>query len=171
MIKRSLDDLAVFGGSPHFSEPLHVGRPNVGNRERLFQRLNDLLDRRWLTNDGKYVREFEARLAERLGVKQARVEAFRLGWGPLIPALNGNPDQRPARMKQAWERLPLYVRPALYFGYRYFVRLGFLDGKQGFLFHFLHRFWYRLLVDVYLEELRRKGAPVPAREAVGVRQS
>jgi dTDP-4-amino-4,6-dideoxygalactose transaminase len=69
MIKQRLDDLAVFGGPPHFAEPLHVGRPNVGNRERFFQRLNDVLDRRWLTNDGRYVKEFEARIAERLGVK------------------------------------------------------------------------------------------------------
>ncbi|HMH50426.1 MAG TPA: aminotransferase class I/II-fold pyridoxal phosphate-dependent enzyme [Candidatus Acidoferrum sp.] len=69
MLKCRPDDLAIFGGPPHFAEPLHVGRPNVGNRERFFERLNDLLDRRWLSNNGKYVQEFEARIAERLGVK------------------------------------------------------------------------------------------------------
>jgi len=51
------------------SEKLHVGRPNIGNRERLMARIGDLLDRRWLTNAGPYVLELEARLAEYLGVK------------------------------------------------------------------------------------------------------
>jgi len=61
-------DLAVLGGAPAFAEPLHIGRPNIGDRERLLARFNDLLDRRWLTNAGPYVQEFETRIAERLGV-------------------------------------------------------------------------------------------------------
>jgi dTDP-4-amino-4,6-dideoxygalactose transaminase len=61
-------DLAVFGAPPAFEEPLHVGRPNIGDRARLFERLNDLLDRRWLTNNGHYVQELEKRLASFLGV-------------------------------------------------------------------------------------------------------
>ena len=51
-------------------------------------------------------------------------------------------------MKRLWDRLPLYLRPLLYFCYRYVLRLGFLDGKEGFIFHFLQAFWYRLLVDI-----------------------
>jgi len=54
---------------PVFAEPLHVGRPNIGNRERLLQRINDMLDRRWLTNNGPYVQELEHRLCEFLGVE------------------------------------------------------------------------------------------------------
>jgi dTDP-4-amino-4,6-dideoxygalactose transaminase len=50
------------------SEEVHVGRPNIGNRERLMARVGDMLDRRWLTNGGPYVLELEARLAEYLGV-------------------------------------------------------------------------------------------------------
>ena len=72
---------------------------------------------------------------------------------PIQPALFGSPDQRIAWLKRRWHRLPLYVRHILYFHYRYFLRLGFLDGKQGFIFHFLQGFWYRLLVDVHLDEL------------------
>ena len=56
-------------GSPQFSEPLHVGRPNIGNRERFLQRINEMLDRRWLSNDGPLVREFEAAVAGHIGVK------------------------------------------------------------------------------------------------------
>ena len=47
------------------------------------------------------------------------------------------------------------TRPALYFLYRYFFLLGILDGKTGFVFHFLQAFWFRLVVDVRLEELLR----------------
>ena len=68
-MKRGMTDLAVFGGPPAFEEPLHVGRPNIGHRERLLERIQDLLDRRWLTNSGPYVQELEQRIAEMVGVK------------------------------------------------------------------------------------------------------
>jgi glycosyltransferase involved in cell wall biosynthesis len=67
----------------------------------------------------------------------------------------GAPDARTLWLKRIWEHLPLYVRPCLYFVYRYVMRLGFLDGKEGFVFHVLQGFWYRLLVDIKLDELRR----------------
>ncbi len=69
--KSEIDQLALFGASPAFDQPLHVGRPNLGDRARLFQRLDDILDRRWLTNDGPYVREFEQRIAELSGAAHA----------------------------------------------------------------------------------------------------
>lgn len=56
------------GRIPLFSKPLHVGCPNLGDRERLLAQFNDILDRRWLTNDGTYVCTFEERVAEHLGV-------------------------------------------------------------------------------------------------------
>jgi dTDP-4-amino-4,6-dideoxygalactose transaminase len=68
-VKTRLDELAIFGGRPAFAEPLHVGRPNIGDRRRLFERLTAALDRRWLSNDGPLVREFEGRLADLLGVE------------------------------------------------------------------------------------------------------
>ena len=69
MNKNTLNDIALFGGSPLFSEPLHVGRPNIGDRDHLLERLNDILDRRWLTNGGPYVEELEYRIAKLLDVK------------------------------------------------------------------------------------------------------
>jgi dTDP-4-amino-4,6-dideoxygalactose transaminase len=48
---------------------LHVGRPNIGNRESFLARVNDILDRRWLSNNGPVVQEFEKRVSEILGVK------------------------------------------------------------------------------------------------------
>ena len=50
-------------------EPLHVGRPNLGDRARFFERLEGIFDRRWLTNDGPLVRELEQKLAGLLGVR------------------------------------------------------------------------------------------------------
>lgn len=52
-------------------------------------------------------------------------------------------------------RFPLYVRPSLYFLQRYFLRLGILDGKKGFIFHTLQGFWNLLLIDVKIGEGRR----------------
>lgn len=69
MLKSKIEDLCIFGGEPAFLEKLHVGRPNIGNRERFLKRVNDVLDRRWLTNDGPYVQEFERHIVEITGVK------------------------------------------------------------------------------------------------------
>ena len=66
-MKATLQDLAIFGGTPAFAEVLHVGRPNIGDRERLLERIHDLLDRRWLTNNGPYVLEFEQQLCRLTG--------------------------------------------------------------------------------------------------------
>lgn len=66
--EQQLKDLAIFGGSPAFKEKLHVGRPNIGDREALLHRIEQVLDSRWLTNNGPNVREFEGKLAEFLGV-------------------------------------------------------------------------------------------------------
>ena len=64
------EQLAIFGGPPAFAEAdaLHVGRPNVGDRRRLLDRIADAVEQRRLTNDGPYVLELERRLAEALDV-------------------------------------------------------------------------------------------------------
>jgi len=66
---RNKSDLAVNGAAPAFEELLHVGRPNMGDREAFLGYVNDIFDRRWLSNDGPLVQEFEARVAKHLGVK------------------------------------------------------------------------------------------------------
>lgn len=68
-MKTSIDQLAVLGGAPAFAEPLHVGRPNVGDRAAFAARLDEMFDRHWLTNDGVCVRELESRIANFLGVR------------------------------------------------------------------------------------------------------
>src|SRR3954465_6426917 len=54
---------------PIFAEKLHVGRPNLGSPDRLLQRFAEILDRRWLSNAGPVVQEFEHRLCEVIGVR------------------------------------------------------------------------------------------------------
>lgn len=73
----------------------------------------------------------------------------------IKPKLLGNPMERRRYMKKQYESLPLFIRPVCYFVIRYFIRLGFLDGTRGFIFHFLQGFWFRFLIDVKLYELRR----------------
>lgn len=68
-MKKKINELAIFGGSQEFSESLHVGRPNIGDRQRLYERLDDMLDKKWLSNNGPYLREFEERIADYLGAK------------------------------------------------------------------------------------------------------
>lgn len=52
-------------------------------------------------------------------------------------------------------KLPSFLRCFLYFFYRYVYKLGFLDGKEGFIFHFLQAFWYRMLVDIKIFEYKK----------------
>lgn len=58
--------------------------------------------------------------------------------------------------KRYYYRLPIFLRAFLYFIYRYFIRLGFLDGKKGLIFHFFQGFWYRFLVDAKIYEAKKK---------------
>jgi len=69
--------------------------------------------------------------------------------------LLGPPNERNAFFKRIWWAMPLYFRPLLYLVYRLVFRLGVLDGKTGIIYHFLQGFWFRLIVDVKIEELSK----------------
>jgi exosortase/archaeosortase family protein len=71
----------------------------------------------------------------------------------LKPHFWGSPDERTAWLKQLWWQLPRYVRPMLYFMYRMFFQRGILDGRIGVIFHFLQAFWFRLVVDIKIDEI------------------
>lgn len=68
-MKQRCEDVAVFGGEKAFASPLHVGRPRLGDRKAFLARVEDLLDRRWLTNHGRYVEELERSIEGYLGVE------------------------------------------------------------------------------------------------------
>lgn len=62
-------DLAINGAPPAFEHPLHVGRPNIGSREVFMKYVDEILERRWLSNNGPLVQELEQRVADLHGVK------------------------------------------------------------------------------------------------------
>ncbi|MFC0433956.1 DegT/DnrJ/EryC1/StrS aminotransferase family protein [Kutzneria buriramensis] len=68
-MKLRLDDLALFGGRPAFPAPVHIGVPNIGDRKRFLKSVNDILDRRYLSNRGPVAREFERQVAELVEVE------------------------------------------------------------------------------------------------------
>jgi len=70
--------------------------------------------------------------------------------------LNGQVARKRWFKENFYHRLPLFCRAFFYFLYRYFFRLGFLDGKEGLIFHFLQGFWYRFLVDAKLYEAKKE---------------
>lgn len=69
---------------------------------------------------------------------------------------NINKQAKSKRMlKHKYAKQPLFWRSFVYFCYRYFFKLGFLDGKKGFLWHFLQGWWYRTLVDAKVFEIKK----------------
>ena len=91
--------------------------------------------------------------------KWAEAEAHELtnpSGGDVIQAhYFGSPIEKKRADKKLYEKMPLLIRPFLFFIYRYFFRLGFLDGKEGLIFYVLQTFWFRFLVDVKIIELKK----------------
>jgi glycosyltransferase involved in cell wall biosynthesis len=80
----------------------------------------------------------------------------------IHPRLFGSSVERTRWIKlNVFYRLPGMLRASLYFLYRYVLRGGFLDGRKGLIFHVLHGFWYRFLVDAKLLELAEQHARRP----------
>jgi glycosyltransferase involved in cell wall biosynthesis len=74
----------------------------------------------------------------------------------IAPKLFGTPEARRRWLKYSvYLRFPALVRAFVYFAYRYVFRLGFLDGKEGLIFHFLQGCWYRFLIDAKLFEAQK----------------
>ncbi len=71
------------------------------------------------------------------------------------PRLMGNPLERKRFLRGLYNDAPLFVRPYALFFYRYIIRLGFLDGWEGFIFWTLQTFWFRFLIDAKLFEQRK----------------
>jgi glycosyltransferase involved in cell wall biosynthesis len=127
----------------------------------------DLIEDNLKENDISFWIEKHCGYAARLAREEFLRRRDNAGTTGTAGAASVDPRSRRMRWrKRCWSRVPLFVRPFLYFFYRYVCRLGFLDGKQGLVFHFLHACWFRFLVDVHLDELqqtRRSGAPSGSR--------
>ena len=68
----------------------------------------------------------------------------------------GTSEERRRYLKYRYLKLPLFIRPFLFWFIRYFLQLGFLEGKRGFIWNFLQCFWYRFLVDMKIFEAYKK---------------
>jgi len=89
-----------------------------------------------------------------LAEAQERAAAFGIT-GEVRARFMGTAIERRRWMKtRLFDRSPLFLRAFLYFFYRYIIRLGFLDGVPGLVFHFLQACWFRFLVDAMLYEIR-----------------
>ncbi|MFI5140251.1 MAG: exosortase Y [Sphingobacteriales bacterium] len=97
----------------------------------------------WITKHNRYSDLLAHEELER--IQQLRAQTVK-------PHFWGSPDERRARFKNLWWQLPRYVRPMIYFIYRMFFQLGILDGRTGIIFHFLQAFWFRLVVDIKIDE-------------------
>lgn len=71
------------------------------------------------------------------------------------PKFFGTEEQRKRWLKLKYIKTPLFVRPFANFFIRYIIKGGFLDGKEGFIWHILQGFWYRMLVDSKIFEIKK----------------
>jgi glycosyltransferase involved in cell wall biosynthesis len=121
----------------------------LGGTEKL---RNDIVEDNKKENDITFWIDKHNRYATLVAIEEHQRRQHGSG-APLRPSMFGSPDARTLVKKRYWLGLPLYVRPFLFFLYRYVFQFGWMDGKEGFLFHFLHALWFRLLIDMKVEEL------------------
>ncbi len=104
----------------------------------------------WTARHNRWA-ELEAR--EMLTLQQQQQE------GRVRSDAFGNPIERRRWLREGFfAKWPLFLRAFLYWGYRYFLRLGFLDGTEGLIFHFLQGCWFRFLVDAKIYEMKMREA-------------
>jgi len=74
--------------------------------------------------------------------------------GEVKASLKGSPiEQRRWLKNNLFQKMPIFLRSITYFIYRYFFKMGFLDGKEGLVFHLLQGFWFRFLIDSLVFEI------------------
>ena len=129
-------------------EQLEISNGGISEFQNPFvdDNLNDL---NWWTN--KHVGYSNREAAELLDIE------FNLSGRSAKANLDNLSDAARHRreLKLKYAKQPLFLRSFAYFIYRYFFRLGFLDGKEGFLRHFLQGWWYRTLVDAKIFEIKK----------------
>lgn len=120
---------------------------------KIFKLRNDILDENniniseWINRHNRWS---SAEVEELLQISSENTNKIKVKYF-------GTPIERRRWMRaKVYNHFPLFIRAFLYFFYRYFLRLGFLDGKEGLIFHFLQGFWYKFLIDAKIYEIRKK---------------
>ncbi|TGX82096.1 glycosyltransferase family 2 protein [Palleniella muris] len=127
---------------------LYDGRSvTVESGNQVDANLNDLT---WWTekHNGYATREMADMLMMEYGLDAKSQE--------VEPKFFGTEEQRKRWLKIRYIKTPLFVRPFINFTLRYIVKGGFLDGREGFIWHILQGFWYRMLVDAKIYELKKR---------------
>lgn len=121
----------------------------VGTGNQVDANLNDLT---WWTekHNGYATREMADMLMMKYGLDAKAQE--------VVPRFFGTEEQRKRWLKMKYIKAPLFVRPFVNFFLRYVLKRGFLDGREGFVWHILQGFWYRMLVDAKIFELEKRFA-------------
>jgi|SRR5579883_530374 len=104
---------------------------------------------------GSNISSWSIRHVKWAGMEAREILASRGGVGQVTPSFFGNPIQRRRWWRSTYSAWPLFARAFFYWLYRYFLKLGFLDGVEGLVFHFLQGFWFRFLVDAMIWEAQR----------------
>lgn len=126
----------------------------IVNGKTTIWRTGFLIEENLKENDIKFWIEKHERYSDRVAEEEyERLQGLRTQ--TLSPNLFGNPDERTAWLKRFWWKLPLGIRPYLYFSYRILFKLGILDGAKGIYFHYLHALWFRKLIDKKLTILKK----------------
>jgi glycosyltransferase involved in cell wall biosynthesis len=87
--------------------------------------------------------------------KEAKDSYLQNKLSPNISFWGSQADRKSWIRYKIWNKLPILLRPFIYFVYRYFFRLGILDGIRGFIFHFMHGLVYFLLIDIFYFEMKK----------------
>ena len=127
-------------------EHVHVERSAISNLSLDFVDDNLITISQWVKKHDNYaIKEAIEILHQEIGLFQREEKYENIG----KHAENGKKD------KSIYNKMPLYWRAFLYFFYRHFIKMGFLDGYQGFLWNFFQGWWYRTLVDVKIAEIKK----------------
>ncbi|VTU35289.1 glycosyltransferase family 2 protein [Variovorax sp. PBL-E5] len=130
----------------HFISPARPGRIDGFMHDKNSAQLSD-----WIASHNRWS---DAEAKEKLGPSALPDDVLK-------PRLTGDARERTRFIKEVYYKLPIGLRALSYFVYRYFFRLGFLDGKEGFYFAFFQALWFRMLIDAKMYEQRSANAQRP----------
>lgn len=144
LFKRSAGRFGRYGVSEHF-----ILKGRAGYLQSPFEHCNDKPLSDWIQKHDRYA-DLEAR-------EYVRAEPATSHTSSIAARFWGNQAERKQWIKlRLWNRLPLLFRPFLFFFRNYVLKGGFLDGREGFIYHVLWSFWARFLIDVKILEMQAR---------------
>lgn len=106
-------------------------------------------------NDIDFWIDKHQRFARRMAAEEVLRKHGLIAWG-VAPRLFGTSDQRRVWLKKRWLHMPLFIRPIIYWVYRYFLRGAVFQGRHGFTFTVFQALWFRLLCDMKVQEFQQQ---------------